>query len=77
MAREILVRVSATPDARRELFRKVKPEQFEIEVKEPAEGNQANERVCEIVAEYYRVRRKAVRIISGHRHVHKTLRVLQ
>ncbi len=39
---------------------------FYISVKEKAENNQANRRICEIISSLYNVQLKEVKIVSGH-----------
>jgi len=46
---------------------------FVISVKEKAERNEANARVLELVARYFKVPVKKVRIINGHRHPSKLI----
>lgn len=69
------VRVSVTPNAKREDLVRVSDTEFEVSVREPAERNLANRRVVEVVAAHYRVSSGAVRIISGHRSPRKMLSV--
>ena len=46
---------------------------FEITVKEKAERNMANQKVIELIANYFKVPKGKVRIINGHQHPHKLL----
>ena len=46
---------------------------FNISVKEKAENNQANRKICEIVSSLYGVQLKEVKIVSGH---HKSSKLL-
>jgi len=73
----MLVRVKVKAGARREHFAEVAPGKFEIDVKEKAERNAANNRVQKVVARHFNVSEKSVRLISGHRNANKTLRVIQ
>ena len=61
------IKVAVTPNAKKEKVKKVSDDSFEISVKEKAQQNQANKRVCEILSECFKVPLSAVRIINGHR----------
>jgi len=69
------VRVRATPGAAKELVQEVAPNQFEIYVREPAQKNMANRRICSIIAERFRVPITSVRITTGYRSRNKLIRV--
>ena len=60
------IHMKVTPGAKKESFNMLDETHGVICVKEPAEQNRANKRLCEILAEHYRVSPKAVRIINGH-----------
>lgn len=60
------IRVRVSAKAKKESFRKLSEDTFLIAVKEPAEQNRANTRVLELVAGYFELTPKQVRIISGH-----------
>ncbi len=63
----MLVRVRVTPDSRREKVLEVERDTLSMQLKEPAKGNRANERVRELLAEHFSVNLKRVRMISGAR----------
>ncbi|HUC88957.1 MAG TPA: DUF167 domain-containing protein [Candidatus Paceibacterota bacterium] len=69
----IKVRVQA--GANKEKVEKKSKDHYNIVVKEPAERNLANNRVCEIVAALLGVKRDAVRIINGHQSPSKLLSI--
>lgn len=60
------VRVTTTPDARKEKVLQSRETEFIISVKEAAERNLANARIRQILAEWYDVPMGKVRLISGH-----------
>lgn len=60
------IRVRVIPKAKRESLKKVDKDTFEITVREPAERNLANRRIIEMLAEFYGVNDKAVRLVTGH-----------
>ena len=70
----IKVRVQA--GAKKENIEKKKDNYFMITVKEPAERNMANKRVCNIVASLYKVKENKVRIVSGHQSPSKILSIM-
>ena len=67
------IHVKVTAGARKELFARISADHFEISVKEKALHNAANGRVLELVAKYFKVSVKKVRIINGHHHPSKLL----
>jgi uncharacterized protein YggU (UPF0235/DUF167 family) len=70
----IKVRVQAA--AHKETITKKSDDHYDIAVREPAERNLANGRICEIIAGLYGVNIKAVRIISGHHSPSKILSII-
>lgn len=69
------IRVRVSAGAKKESFEVSSSDSFLVSVKEPAEGNQANTRVLEIIAEYFDVLPKQIRIISGHHSPGKILSI--
>lgn len=62
----MFIRVHAAPDAKREHIVKESPDTWRISVREPAQGNLANERIRTLVARELDVPLSAVRILTGH-----------
>jgi len=60
------IRVKVLTGAKKEKFKKINEDHFEISVKEKAERNLANARVVEILAEYFNLAKNKIRIINGH-----------
>lgn len=69
------IKVLVTPGVKKESAVKKSKAMFEIKIREPAERNQANNRVREIVAKYFNVHVGKVKIISGHHSPSKMLDV--
>ncbi len=69
------VKVHVMPKSKREFLEKKKENSFIVHVKEPAERNLANERVCELIALELQVSRDQVRIINGHHSPSKLLSI--
>jgi len=67
------IHVKVTAGARKESLTKKSPDYFEISVREKAERNMANARVLELIAKYFKVSVKKVRIVNGHRSPSKFL----
>jgi len=60
------IKVKVLAGVRKETFKKISDDHFEVSVKEKAERNMANMRVLELVANYFAIAPNKVRIISGH-----------
>jgi len=71
----MFIKVRVVAGARKEKIDKKSDNHFMISVKEPAERNLANNRICEIIALNFNVSRSAVRIINGHQSSSKILSV--
>lgn len=71
----ILVKVSA--GAKTENIVEVAPGVYKVRVIEPPEKGKANERVIELVAEYFKVPRYKVVILSGAGYKEKRIQVEQ
>lgn len=69
------LRVHVVPASKRESVQEGKDGALSISVKEPAEGNQANKRVRELVALKFLLPLSAVRILSGHHSPTKLLTI--
>ena len=69
------VRVRVTPGAKKEKILKKNALEYDISVREKAERNLANGRVCELMAREFKVPLQAVRIVNGHRSHTKLLRI--
>jgi uncharacterized protein YggU (UPF0235/DUF167 family) len=69
----IKVRVNA--GAKKEIITKKSENSYVLNVKEKAERNMANRRICEIIASIYKLPVKSVRIINGHKSPSKILSV--
>ena len=69
------IRARVTPDAKKEKIVKKKDGEYEIFVREKAERNMANRRICAIIAREFKVPAGAVRIVNGHRSGIKLMRI--
>lgn len=62
----MFIKVFATPGAKKEKVEQ-SDDTFRISVREPANGNRANDRIRAILAELHHVPIGKVRILTGHR----------
>ena len=69
------IKVKVTAGAKKENIKKKNKDTYIISVREPAERNIANNRICEIMALELKVLRKNIRIISGHQSHNKILSI--
>ncbi|MCC7160820.1 DUF167 domain-containing protein [Candidatus Nomurabacteria bacterium] len=69
------IHAKVTAHADKESFKQTKKDHFEVFIREKAERNEANTRVLELVAEYFKVPINKVRIINGHHHPSKLLSI--
>lgn len=67
------IKVRVTPGAKKEIFKKVNEDTFEVSVKEKAEGNKANGRMLELVTRHFGIKKGALKIITGHHSPRKIL----
>jgi uncharacterized protein YggU (UPF0235/DUF167 family) len=67
------IRVKAFPSFKKEVFKQINEDHFEISVKEKAERNLANNRIIELLALHFKLPKGKIRIINGHRSPTKLL----
>ena len=65
----------AYPNSKKEEIRALKENSFEIKVKEPAERNLANKRICEILNHHFKNPEGGVKIINGHNSPIKLIKI--
>lgn len=73
--RIMYIKVRVTDGAKKEKVEKKSEDHYIISVKEKAERNMANNRICEIIATLESISIKSVRIINGHHSSSKILSV--
>ncbi|MBI5470155.1 DUF167 domain-containing protein [Candidatus Kaiserbacteria bacterium] len=69
------IRTRVKANARKEIFRRISDNVFEISVREKAAENAANERVMTLIARHFGVSVKKVRIVSGHHRPNKRISI--
>jgi len=67
------IRVKVFSSAKKETFKQINEDHFEISVKEKAERNLANDRVLELFSIHYHLPMGKIRIVNGHRSPTKLL----
>lgn len=70
------IKVKVLPKSKKEEIVKKNKDSFVISVKEPAERNLANKRVCQIIAGYFNINEGKVRIVNGHHSSGKILSIM-
>lgn len=60
------IRVKVSSSSKKEVFKKVNNDHFEISVKEKAERNLANNRIIELLSIHYSISKNKIRIVNGH-----------
>jgi len=71
----MFIKVKVKTNAKKEIIEQKNKDTYNVSVKEPAERNLANKRVCIIVASFLDVSLKNVRIVSGHQSPSKILSI--
>ncbi len=69
------VHVKVKAGAKRESCVEISQDHFSISVREKAERNMANKKVCELIAERFKLPVGKVKIVSGHHSLSKILSV--
>lgn len=69
------IKVRVMAGARKEKIEKKYEDTYHISVKEKAQMNLVNNRVCQIIASLYDISIKSVRIIKGHQSPSKILSI--
>lgn len=69
------IKVKVQAGTKKEEIKKKSKDSYMVSVREKAERNMANKRVCEVIASYFGVSIKSVLIISGHQSPSKILSI--
>jgi uncharacterized protein YggU (UPF0235/DUF167 family) len=70
-----IVRVKAFPDSPKESIEETAPGSFRIFVREPAERNEANRRILEVLALHLGLPPSRLRMIKGHKEPAKLIEI--
>ena len=63
--REMLIKVKAKPRAKQEYVKKLQEDTYEVAVKEPPEKGKANQRIIELLSEYFGVPKGRITLLGG------------
>jgi uncharacterized protein YggU (UPF0235/DUF167 family) len=69
------IKVRAITGAKKEELKEISTNNFEIRVREKAERNEANKKICQIINDHFDRPIGGVRIINGHHNPIKLLKV--
>lgn len=69
------IRVKVKTGQKKTFLRKIKEDTFEVHVREKAEKNLANKKVCELLFSYFNEPDGGVKIINGHHSPIKLLKI--
>jgi len=69
------IKVKVQAGAKKEDLKQKNKDTYIISVKEKAERNMANKRVCELMSSFFGVSAKSVHIVSGHQSPSKILSI--
>ncbi len=73
---EMLIRVRVKPNSKREGVKRLTDVFYEVRVKEKPQKGKANQRLIDLLSEYFKVPKERVRIISGKTSRMKVVEVL-
>ncbi len=71
------IKVKVTPNSKKETFKKVNEDAYQISVKEKAEMNMANRRVLAMLSENLSVPLNKIRLISGYHSPSKIFSIME
>ena len=72
-----LIHVRVIPGARKEVIEEIRPSYLRVKVQEPPEKGKANDRVVELLAEYYRLPESNIVLKRGARSRDKVFGIVQ
>lgn len=72
----MLIRVRVKPNSKREGVKRLTDVFYEVRVKEKPQKGKANQRLIDLLSEYFKVPKERVRIISGKTSRMKVVEVL-
>lgn len=70
----MIISIKATPNAKKPGIKKTSTG-YEIKVDAPAEKGRANARLVEMLADYFRTKKSAIRIMRGHTSRNKVVEI--
>lgn len=73
----MLIRVKVYPKSKKDEIIKKREDSFEVRVKEKAEQGRANEKVLQILGDYFGVEKNKFRLIKGGKNRSKVFEVIE
>jgi len=70
-----LIRVKAKPNSKKEGIKKLGENFYEVRVSAPPEKGKANERIIELLAEFFKVPKKKIKLIKGEKSKEKLFEI--
>jgi uncharacterized protein YggU (UPF0235/DUF167 family) len=71
-----LIRIKAFPNSKKPAIEETAPQVLRVFVREDAQQNRANDAVMRAVADYYKLPRNKLKMISGHQKQSKMIQIL-
>ena len=72
----MLIRVKVFPHSKKKIVIKKSINHFEVKVKEEAQNGMANKATIELLADYFKIPSKNIRIVRGFKKRSKTLELI-
>ena len=73
----MLIKVKAKPRSKKEGVKQITKELYEVRVNQPPEKGRANERIKELLAEYFKVPKSKVKLVRGETSKEKIFEILK
>jgi uncharacterized protein (TIGR00251 family) len=70
-----IIRVKAKPNSKKEGIKKLGENFYEVRVSAPPEKGKANERIIELLAEFFKVPKKKIKLIKGEKSKEKLFEI--
>lgn len=71
-----LIRIKAFPNSKKPAIEETAPQVLRVFIREDAQQNRANDAVMRAVADYYKLPRNKLKMISGHQKQSKMIQIL-
>lgn len=71
------IKVKVKAQAKSDQVIKISNEEYIVKTTAPAIENKANEKVIELIADYFKVKKSAVRLIKGVKNKEKAFEIIQ
>ena len=70
-----MIKILVKAEARKNQIKEIKPDVFEVSVKEKPQGGEANEAIRDLLADHFKVPTTQVRILTGRKSPHKKVEI--